>query len=275
MSNGSKRSRGEPHDMLATAFQTDGTGCEHSNDGACSDCLADVAIRTLKEYILDELAATDRFEEWYAANDERLDDIDPDMNHAEVVAHYLVDVVLPSQNVRPVVDVTLPGGADVCPACKVDLAEAADGHDEGCSVGAGEHCDHHQHNSVCGWDDGYGDCDAAASDDCVHCPCCCTCLGCEYGPQDGMLLTPTQRERIGAPRDGTDARAPMRRPEDRAADLLVHYFREVWRRSGLTWDGDNDAEVRAIVDAFAEIVADQIREHAQDAPHIYADGSTR
>jgi hypothetical protein len=67
----------------------------------------------------------------------------------------------------------------------------------------------------------------------------------------------------------------MRKPEDRAADLLVHYFREVWRRTGLRWDGDHEAEVRAIVDALAEMVADQIREHAEDAPHIYADGSTR
>lgn len=30
-------------------------------------------------------------------------------------------------------------------------------------------------------------------DDCVHCECCCECLGCEYGPRDGMQLTPEQR----------------------------------------------------------------------------------
>lgn len=27
-------------------------------------------------------------------------------------------------------------------------------------------------------------------DECVHCDCCCTCLGCEYGPRDGMLMFP-------------------------------------------------------------------------------------
>lgn len=29
-----------------------------------------------------------------------------------------------------------------------------------------------------------------AEDYCVHCDCHCTCLGCEYGPQDGMLMFP-------------------------------------------------------------------------------------
>jgi hypothetical protein len=51
-----------------------------------------------------------------------------------------------------------------------------------------DHCIHHQHNDRCGGE--YGDCDDAASDDCIHCRCCCTCLGCEYGPQDGMLMFP-------------------------------------------------------------------------------------
>ena len=32
--------------------------------------------------------------------------------------------------------------------------------------------------------------------DCVHCECCCLCLGCEYGPRDGMLLTDQQRAPI-------------------------------------------------------------------------------
>jgi hypothetical protein len=104
-------SNGEPHDTLATAFQTDGTGCEHSHEGACADCLADLAIRTLKEHILDELANSDRFEEWYAANAENLDDIEPNMNQAEIVAHYLVDEVLPNR-ARPVVDVALPEGSE-------------------------------------------------------------------------------------------------------------------------------------------------------------------
>ncbi len=40
----------------------------------------------------------------------------------------------------------------------------------------------------------HGNCDS--TDDeydpawCVCCPCCCQCLGCEYGPRDGMLMVP-------------------------------------------------------------------------------------
>ncbi len=48
-----------------------------------------------------------------------------------------------------------------------------------------EHCYHHDHNEEC---DEFGDCDDAASDDCVGCECCCTSLGVLYGPKDGMLL---------------------------------------------------------------------------------------
>lgn len=48
-----------------------------------------------------------------------------------------------------------------------------------------DHCFHHQHTSEC--DDW---CDGDEGDDCVHCECCCTCLGCEYGPRDGMLMYP-------------------------------------------------------------------------------------
>ncbi|HEV2927569.1 MAG TPA: hypothetical protein VGW74_02670 [Propionibacteriaceae bacterium] len=32
---------------------------------------------------------------------------------------------------------------------------------------------------------------------CVHCECCCTCLGCEYGPRDGMLMFPAGVEQDG------------------------------------------------------------------------------
>ncbi|HET8763030.1 MAG TPA: hypothetical protein VFM12_06405 [Gemmatimonadales bacterium] len=32
--------------------------------------------------------------------------------------------------------------------------------------------------------------------DCAHCECCCSCLACEYGPRDGMLLTDQQRANI-------------------------------------------------------------------------------
>jgi hypothetical protein len=45
--------------------------------------------------------------------------------------------------------------------------------------------------------------------DCVHCPCCCECLACEYGPRDGMPLTAEQRAPIAAfeATDGELARA--------------------------------------------------------------------
>jgi hypothetical protein len=29
--------------------------------------------------------------------------------------------------------------------------------------------------------------------ECVHCECCCECLGCEYGPRDGLGMTDEQR----------------------------------------------------------------------------------
>jgi len=47
---------GEPHDMLATAFETAGGFCDHVGDAAesaCSDCLADIAIDTIERYIAD------------------------------------------------------------------------------------------------------------------------------------------------------------------------------------------------------------------------------
>lgn len=56
-----------------------------------------------------------------------------------------------------------------------------------------EHCEHHQHDELCGG--AYGECDwDYGADHCVCCECCCTCLGCEYGPRDGMLLNPPPRE---------------------------------------------------------------------------------
>ena len=58
------------------------------------------------------------------------------------------------------------------------------------------HCYHHDF-----WDcdecrDGV--CDREAIDYCVCCDCCCTCLACEYGPRDGMLMTEQQRAAIAA-----------------------------------------------------------------------------
>lgn len=45
-----------------------------------------------------------------------------------------------------------------------------------------DHCQHTDRDSE------YDDWDTA-NDYCCHCECCCTCLSCEYGPRDGMLLT--------------------------------------------------------------------------------------
>lgn len=51
------------------------------------------------------------------------------------------------------------------------------------------HCAHHQHDDRCGYGE-FGDCYEDDDDYCCHCECCCTCLGCEYGPRDGMLMYP-------------------------------------------------------------------------------------
>jgi hypothetical protein len=59
-----------------------------------------------------------------------------------------------------------------------------------------------------------------------------------------------------------------------AENLLVHYMRTIGKAADVRWDSDNDAEVAAIVDAIAGMVRDEIQEHAENAPHIYADGST-
>ena len=32
--------------------------------------------------------------------------------------------------------------------------------------------------------------------ECVHCECCCDCMGCLYGPRDGVGLTAEQRAPI-------------------------------------------------------------------------------
>lgn len=67
----------------------------------------------------------------------------------------------------------------------------------------------------------------------------------------------------------------MTTPRDRAAGLLTHYFRTAFRATGLAWDADNDAEIQILADALHEMVADEIREHAEGAPHLYPDGSSR
>jgi hypothetical protein len=69
----------------------------------------------------------------------------------------------------------------ICDECKVDLSQV-DEHDEGCSTGALEHCYHRAQTY-----DERDELHDPAEDYCVHCECCCTCLGCEYGPQDGLV----------------------------------------------------------------------------------------
>jgi hypothetical protein len=63
-----------------------------------------------------------------------------------------------------------------------------------------------------------------------------------------------------------------------AENLLVHYLRTVWEKAGLRWEGDNDAEVRSIVDALAEVATEaanhSVRQHQENAPHLYPDGSS-
>ena len=43
--------------MLATAFETEGSHCEHNDDLACSDCLAAVALHTVRAARPDEVPA--------------------------------------------------------------------------------------------------------------------------------------------------------------------------------------------------------------------------
>lgn len=40
--------------------------------------------------------------------------------------------------------------------------------------------------------------DVDGGGECVHCPCCCGCMGCLYGPRDGEPLTAAQRAPIEA-----------------------------------------------------------------------------
>ncbi len=45
----------------------------------------------------------------------------------------------------------------------------------------------------------------------------------------------------------------MPKGRDEAIHLLQHYFRTVWLKAGLKWDGDNNAEIEALVDALMEL----------------------
>jgi len=67
----------------------------------------------------------------------------------------------------------------------------------------------------------------------------------------------------------SDAAAEHR---DKAAHMLVY------RKAGVNWNSDNETEIQIAVDhiahAIAAEVAWQIGQHREEAPHIYADGST-
>lgn len=49
--------------------------------------------------------------------------------------------------------------------------------------------------------------------------------------------------------------------QERAADLLVHYFRIAFQEAGAGWDSDNASEVSEIVDLIGDMVRDEV--HAQ------------
>lgn len=66
----------------------------------------------------------------------------------------------------------------------------------------------------------------------------------------------------------------MTAAKERVERLLCHYLHNAYTAAGLRWDGGNAAEVASIVDGIVELVDDAIREHAENAPHLYADGSS-
>ena len=60
----------------------------------------------------------------------------------------------------------------------------------------------------------------------------------------------------------------------KATALMTHYIGTVYRAAGLHWTSEHETEIEQIVDAFHQMIRDEIQEHAEDAPHIYPDGST-
>ncbi len=65
---------------------------------------------------------------------------------------------------------------------------------------------------------------------------------------------------------------------DDAADLLIFYMRRVWEEVGLGWEPDNGSEIRNLVDHLEsgarDVASQEVRDHGENSPHIYADGST-
>lgn len=65
----------------------------------------------------------------------------------------------------------------------------------------------------------------------------------------------------------------MSNSRERAAGLLTHYMRTAFEAAGLHWDSDNTSEMHGIVDALHGMVLDEVREHTEETPHLYPDGS--
>lgn len=67
------------------------------------------------------------------------------------------------------------------------------------------------------------------------------------------------------------------RSADQAADLFIHYFREITERGLTVWDGDHSAEIRTTVDrlmdAARDIVREEVAAHLESEPHLYTDGA--
>lgn len=59
---------------------------------------------------------------------------------------------------------------------------------------------------------------------------------------------------------------------ERAADMLVYYFRLALTRAGVQWNEDNEAEIRGIVDSLDNHIRDEIHRHRDDAPHSHPHG---
>jgi hypothetical protein len=50
----------------------------------------------------------------------------------------------------------------------------------------------------------------------------------------------------------------LTRAQQRAAGLLAHYFMTAFQAAGLDWDSDHASEVEEMVEAFTDIVRDEI-----------------
>lgn len=48
--------------------------------------------------------------------------------------------------------------------------------------------------------------------------------------------------------------------QQRAADLLAHYFRTAFEAAGIRWDGDHASEIEEAVEAIADMVRAEVRE---------------